>query len=477
MTRRRAAVVDIQPAYAYAHNECESGCDRFRISCAPADGDAHLNPYWALALVAALIIANGLFVAAEFALIAVRRGALVARAEGGSRRARVALGELDRVSVMLSGVQFGITTTSLVVGFLAEAAIGEALVRPVLGFFSLGEESTTALSLALAFIIATVVQMIFGELAPKNLSLAIPEQVSLFVAFPIRWFGIVFGPVIRIFDGAASWVTRRMFRVEVAEERHGGHSPEELARIIVASQAEGQLSVDQGTLMTRAVQLAERRVHEVMVPRTRVVFLDGDDNVASLRHASRETGHSRFPVVGESDDDLLGTVHIKDLLVVPEEERDTAVLRSIATPALVVPETDRLRPLLAKMRNAQRTFAVVADEYGGVAGIVTLEDVVEELVGEIEDEFDLANAPIIETSDGGWSFDGGVRIEEVATRLGVDLPTGEYETIAGFLIEALGRIPHEDEAVDIDDWRLIAVEVDGLRVVRIAAMRTGDAGR
>ncbi len=410
--------------------------------------------------------------AAEFALIAVRRGSLVARAERGERRARVALAELDRVSVMLSGVQFGITATSLVVGFLAEAAVGDALIRPVLGAFSIGEEATTALSLTLAFFFSTVLQMIFGELAPKNLALAIPERVSLAVAYPIHWFGIGFGPVIRVFDRSAAWVTRRLFRVQVTEERHGGHSAEELARIIVASQAEGQLSVEQGTLLTRAVELGERRVYEVMVPRARVVFLHGDDTVDTLRIAARDTGHSRFPVVGDSDDDLLGTVHIKDLLAVAEGQRGTDVLASIASPALVVPETDRLRPLLAKMRSAQRTFAVVADEYGGVAGIVTLEDVVEELVGEIEDEFDLTGQPIVELSDGGWSFDGGVRIEEAAKRLGTDLPSGENETIAGLVIETLERIPTEGESVEVTGWRLVASEVDGLRVVRVVARST-----
>lgn len=435
----------------------------------PTDGDAALNPYWALALVAALIAANGLFVAAEFALISVRRGSLEARAEEGSRRATVALRELDRASFMLSGAQFGITATSLVVGFLAEAAVGDAVVRPVLTLFGMSEDAATPIALTFAFFISTVVQMLFGELAPKNLALAIPEKMSLFVAYPIHWFGNALGPVIRIFDGSAAYVTRRVFRVDVTEERHGGHSPEEIARIIVASQAEGQLSRDQGELLTRAVELGERRVHEVMVPRTRVTFLHGEDPVTTLRGVARDTGHSRFPVVGETDDDILGTVHIKDLLNVPAEHRDTAVLASIASPALIVPDTDRLRPLLSKMRQARRTFAVVADEYGGVAGIVTLEDVVEELVGEIEDEFDPRLRPIRMTSDGGYVFDGTVRADEVATVLRCELPEGDYETIAGLLISTLERIPAEGEVVESAGWRFRAIDVDGLRVVTVGA--------
>ena len=434
-----------------------------------SDGETPLNPYWALALVAALIAANGLFVAAEFALIAVRRGSLEARAAAGSRAAGVALRELDRASFMLSGAQFGITATSLVVGFLAEAAVGDAVVRPVLDVFGLSERTATPIALTLAFVISTIAQMLFGELAPKNLALAIPVRMSLLVAYPIHWFGQGLGPIIRLFDGSASWVTRRVFRVDVAAERHGGHSPEQLARIIVASQEEGELSRDQGELLTRAVELGERRVHEVMVPRTRVVFLDGEEPVETLRVVARDTGHSRFPVVGDTDDDILGTVHIKDLLSVPPDQRTSAILRSIATPALIVPETDRLRPLLGKMRRARRTFAVVADEYGGVAGIITLEDVVEELVGEIEDEFDSELGSIRQTTEGGFVFDGTVRVEEAAATLGCELPEGEYETIAGFLISSLERIPTEGEHHEAAGWRFTAVDVDGLRVVAVEA--------
>jgi CBS domain containing-hemolysin-like protein len=456
-------------AYAYAHTDASWEGPQIAISSLQTDGQLLLSPYWALALVAGLIAANGLFVAAEFALIAVRRGNLEALAERGNRRAKAAVAELDRASLMLSGVQFGITATSLVVGFLAEAAVGDALVRPVLSLFSLPEATAAPISLTLAFLISTVVQMLFGELAPKNLALAIPERMSLWVAFPIRWFGKAFGPIIRIFDSSAAWVTRRVFRVDASEERHVGHSPEELTRIIIASREQGQFSLDQGELLTRAVELAERRVHEVMVPRTRVAFLDGDDTLDTLRIASRETGHSRFPVVGVSDDDILGTVHIKDLLSVETYERGTTLLRSIVSPALVIPETDRLRPLLAKMRQARRTLAIVADEYGGVAGIVTLEDVVEELVGEIEDEFDTATETIVSTPTGGFVFDGTVRTDEASQVLGTELPEGEYDTIVGLLMSVLERIPAEGEFAEIAGWRLTATEVEGMRVAKVTA--------
>ena len=371
-----------------------------------------MSPGWALVLVVALIAANGLFVAAEFALISVRRSRLELRAERGERRAKVALAELDRASVMLSGVQFGITATSLVVGFLAESAVGDAIIRPILDLFSLAEETAGPLSLTLAFILSTIAQMLLGELAPKNLALAIPEKMSLAVAYPIRIFGRAFGPVIALFDGAAAWVTERVFRVEVAEERHGGYSPEELERIITLSKAEGALAADQADLLGRAVGLGDRRARAVMVPWTRVRFLRGDDTADELVEAARESGHSRFPVVGESEDDVLGTVHIKDLLGIPAPQRPAASLAELVEPALIVPESDRLRLLLRKLREERRTFAVVADEYGAVAGIVTVEDILEELVGEIEDEFDTDPAPIRALGRGGWSVDGSCTIDE-----------------------------------------------------------------
>jgi CBS domain containing-hemolysin-like protein len=431
-----------------------------------------VSPVVALALVMVLIAANGFFVAAEFALVAVRRSSLEAAAAAGDKRATIALKELERLSFVLSACQFGITATSLVVGFLAEEAFGRTVVDPVLRLLGFGEANTVAVSVTVAFLLSTFLQMLFGELAPKNLAIAEAEATSLRVARLIRLFGIVMGPLIRIFDGSAEWVSRRVFRLEVQHERLGGHSPEELARIISVSREEGSLNEVQGELLTRAVVLGDRRVHEVMVPRPDVTFLSADATCEDLRRMSRETGHSRFPVRGATDDDIVGTVHIKDLLAVPADERATTPIARLVSEPLIVPETDRLRRLVGKLRGTRRTFAVVVDEYGGTAGIVTLEDVLEELVGEIEDEFD---RPVVGSvrriGAGRFLVRGGLRLDDVEGATGLLLPPGEYETVAGFVIERLGRIPAEQESIVYDGWTLEVTRVEGVRVAEVTIRR------
>ena len=429
---------------------------------------------WGLVLVAALIAANGMFVAFEFGLVAARQATLEEDARLGDRGAIAAVRQLRNISFVLSAAQFGITATSLVVGFLAEEALGDAVVTPVMDLLGLGEVARSGVALAIAFALSTVVQMLIGELAPKNYALARPEWTARVLARPMRLFGIVLGPVIRLFDESAAFLTRRVFRTEVAEERLGGHSPDELARIISASREGGALSDHQGQLLARAVHLGDRRVHEIMVPRTDVLFLDADDTLDDLRAASRRTGHSRFPVRGVDDDDVVGTVHIKDVLSVPAADRSTTRLGAIAAPAVLVPESEPLRRLLARLRNSQRTFALVIDEFGGVAGIATVEDVVEELVGEIEDEFDRAVGSTRRVGPQRWLVDGTVRVDEVAALLDAELPEGDYETVAGLVIDQLGRIPPTGAAVDVAGWTFVAQRVDGVRVASVLVRPEGE---
>jgi CBS domain containing-hemolysin-like protein len=312
--------------------------------------------------------------------------------------------------------------------------------------------------------------MLLGELGPKNLALAVPERTASVLAIPVRIFGIVLGPVIRLFDASAAVITERVFRTAVAEERLTGYDADELTQIIAASREADQLTDHQGELLTRAVVLGDRRVHEVMVPRTRVEFLDADDTLDDLRAASRRSGHSRFPVRGQ-DDDVVGTVHIKDVLSVAPTDRDTTRLGAIAAPAVLVPESEPLRRLLARLRRRQRTFAMVIDEYGGVAGIVTVEDVVEELVGEIEDEFDDVSGPVRRVGPSRWLFDGTVRVDQVTDVLDWQVPTGDYETIAGFVIDRLGRIPSTGSSVRLDGWEFVAQRVDGVRLEQVLVRR------
>lgn len=424
-----------------------------------------------LLVVALLIAANALFVAAEFALVASRRTTLTQMVEEGVRGARVADLLLTRISFVLSACQFGITATSLLVGFLAEDAVGGVL-RPLTEALGLPDATVTFVSITGAFLLSTAVQMVFGELAPKNLALALPERVAARTSGAMRAFGVVFGPLIRLFDGSAV-VICRWFGIEVREELEQGLSPDELARVVRASGEEGSLTPEQTALLTRGIALGDRRVAEVIVPRPDVVWLDEDDPLVRLREQAAATGHSRFPVRAGSDDDVVGTVHVKDLIPHATDEDALARLTvgDVVAEALVVPEGETLRDLLRQLRSTRRTFAVVVDEYGGTAGIVTIEDVVEELVGDIADEFDRETPLVRRAGKDRYRVSGGVRPDRLAAQLDLELPEGDYETVAGFVLAELGRIPDVGDDVTHDGWRLTVMEMDGVRVAELQVRR------
>ena len=430
-----------------------------------------------LLLVAGLIVANGVFVAAEFSLVSVRRPVVEERAARGERRARAVTRELSDLSFALSAAQFGITATSLLVGYLAERTIGDTVIRPLLDIVGLPEQAALGVAVTGAFLVSTVLQMVLGELFPKNLAISRPLPVALAVAPLSRGFGVLFGPVIRVFDRSARAITEHVFRVEVTRELEGGHSLDELARIIAASGEEGSLTRQQAMLLRRAVDLGDRTVGEVMVPRPDVVWLESGDHLTGLRDAANRTGHSRFPVRGDGDDDVLGTVHVKDLLTVDADQHAATPLASVVTPMLAVPESGPLRRLLTDLRREHRTFALVVDEYGGTAGIVTLEDVLEQLVGDIEDEFDRARLAVRRVGAGRHLVHGGMRIDRLGRWLGQELPEGEYETIAGFVLDRLGHIPEPGERVIHEDLELKVTRVEGVRITEVAVQQVGPARR
>jgi CBS domain containing-hemolysin-like protein len=423
-----------------------------------------------LALVALLIVGNGLFVAAEFALVSLRRHQVEDLADGGARRARTVMRELADLSYTLSAAQFGITATSLLLGFVAEAALGEAVIQPLLDLVGLPEGARIAVAVALAFLLSTVTQMVVGELFPKNLAISRPLAVALAVTPFTRAFGIILRPVIRVFDRSAEYLTRRVFRVEVPSELESGHSLEELARIIDASGEEGEFTGMQTQLLRRAVELGNSRAGEVMVPRPDVAWLGPDDTLADLRELSSVTGHSRFPVRGESDDEVSGTVHVKDLLLVPPERHATTPVRTVLQPPLVVPESQPLHSLLSALRRERRTFAVVIDEFGGTAGIVTTEDVLELLVGDIEDEFDTSQHAIRRLGADRFVVAGTLRTERLAELTDAEVPDGAYETVAGLVLDRLGHIPEPGERVREGRLEVEVTRVEGVRVTELTVV-------
>jgi CBS domain containing-hemolysin-like protein len=427
----------------------------------------------ALGVVVVLVGLNGLFVAAEFAVVSARGPALDDLAESGDRRAGEVAALLGRLPFFLSMVQFGITVTSLIVGFLADRAIGVTLVRPLLAAIGVPVEVSLALSVTLALVVSTLVQMLFGELFPKNVAISRPVPVARALAGFSNASITLLGPVVRVLDRAAEEVTRRVFRVETPSRLDDAPGLDELSRIIAASGARGSLTADQTELLRRAVSLGARRVGEVMVPRPDVVWVTTGLTLEEMAELARSSGHSRFPIRGDTEDEVLGTVHVKDQLQIPADRRASTTVDAVAAQPLFVPESETLRALLDELRQRRRTFAVVVDEYGSTAGIVTLEDVLETLVGDIEDEFDRSGVGTV--TRGPRSTErvaGAMTLARFTERFGVELPDGPYETIAGLVMSELGRVPEVGDLIVHGGIELAVSRREGLRVTELIVRRT-----
>jgi CBS domain containing-hemolysin-like protein len=425
------------------------------------------------AVLVLLIAANGWFVLGEFALVAARRPQLEELAAAGDRRASVAIEVLQRLSFALSGAQLGITVTSLLVGFIAEPVFSRA-VAPILAALGLPEARTATVAITVGLLIATSAQMVFGELAPKNLGIARPEAFARGVARGIRVYLTVAGPLIRVFDGASNALLRTV-GIEPVEELSGGVSAKELELIIQESGRGGVLSDAQTALLGRVLDFRSLRAAEVMVPRPQVVALAAEATCADLQRVAVETGHSRFPVTAADDlDDVLGVVVAKSVLGVPAAERATRTLDTLVVEAHVVPESVQLGVLLTELRHANSTLAIVVDEHGGTAGVITLEDIVEELVGSIRDEYDPEEPEVQALPSGAFLAPGSWRPDEIERDTGLVLPEGDYETVSGLLMERLGRVPSEGDTVELPGVRVQVIDMDGHAVDRVRLVPVED---
>jgi CBS domain containing-hemolysin-like protein len=420
-----------------------------------------------LLAVVVLTIGTGFFVAQEFAFVAADRNRMQADAEAGDKAAARAVSVMRRVSFVLSGAQLGITITGLVVGYIAEPAIG-AVFRPLLEFAGVPDSAVPGVSVAIGFVLATVVQMVLGELGPKNWGIADPERVARMLAAPTLAYVKVFGPVIRIFDSAANWVLRRV-GIEPAEEVHGGATADELDLIIEEATREGHLPPHLSDLLDRALDFADHTAAQAMVPRPEVAHINADETADHLVDLLESPGHSRYPVLGSDDDDVVGVVGVKELLTLPPQRRPVTPVRSLARPAVLVPGTLPLPDVLDELRAQNDEFACVVDEYGGLAGVLTLEDIAEELVGELHDENDAAEPEPEREEDGSWTLPGDTRIDEAERATGIVLPQGPYETLGGLAMSVLGRMPALGDEVDVpldepyeehDRVRIRVVELD-----------------
>lgn len=425
-----------------------------------------------LALATVMLLANALFVASEFSLVTVDRTRVTEAAERGDRTAEGVLAALRTLSTQLSSAQLGITVTSLVVGYLAEPSLA-TLLRGPLASAGLSEAAAAGIAVTTALVLATALQMVFGELVPKNLAIARPWAVAAWVTRPQLLFTRLAGWLIRLLNGNANWLVRRL-GVEPQEELASARAPQELQSLVERSAQMGTLPRPTATLLARGLEFGERAASDAMTPRVRVHFVDAEKSVSEVLLQARHTGLSRYPVTGEGGaDDIVGVVDLRHALRVPRDERSTTPVHSVAVDPLFVPEAMELDTLLRQLRRSGSTLAVVVDEYGGTAGIVTLEDLIEELVGDVEDEHDPRVSRVTLSADGRYVITGLLRPDEVRT-LGVDVPDDEhYETVAGYLADMLDRLPERGDEVRVGRWTLRVTRMDGLRVDRIT-MTPGD---
>ncbi|MGH3431897.1 MAG: hemolysin family protein [Thermocrispum sp.] len=423
-----------------------------------------------------LTIGTGLAVAAEFSLTALERSTVEANVrQTGDRRSQTLLKAHRTLSFQLSGAQVAITLTTLISGFLAEPIIGE-LLRPLFSGLGMNETASTATSLAVAVLIATSLSMIFGELVPKNLAIARPLGTARAVVGYHSRFSALFGWLIRAMNNSANWVVRQ-FGVEPQEELRSARSPQELGSIVRSSAESGTLDTATATLLDRSLRFGDRTADELMTARTQVESLDEDSSIQDLVVLSARTGFSRFPVCGEDLDDIAGAIHIKQAFTMPAADRGRVRAGALMRPVPTVPESLPGDALLNRLRDASFQLAVVVDEYGGTAGIVTLEDVVEEIIGDVRDEHDSDEAPASRRLEGGsWLVSGQLRPDELLEATGFQMPEGGYETVAGLVLAQLGVIPEPGDDVVVEGWRLTVTRMDKHRIAELAIRPLGEQG-
>jgi CBS domain containing-hemolysin-like protein len=423
-----------------------------------------------------LIAGTGFFVAVEFALVALDQPTVQRAVNDGDKAAEPLLRCLKSLSTQLSSCQLGITMTTLLTGYVMEPSVGRLLSRP-LAALGLPEGAVRPTALVTAMVLATLLSMLLGELVPKNMSIALPFRVGKALARPQLVFTAVFRPAIAVLNGFSNRVLH-LFGLEAKEEISGARTPAELASMVRRSAELGTLDAGTANFLTRTFAFAERTAADVMTPRIRMETIDSTQTVADVVEAARRTGYSRFPLIEDSPDDIRGVVHVKKAVAVPRQKRADLPAGTIMAEVLRVPETVHLDSLLSELREANLQLAVVLDEYGGTAGVVTLEDLVEEIVGEVADEHDKLKPGVLQSATGNWYFPALMRPDEVSELVpGLDVPDeAGYETVGGYIMSELGRIAAVGDSVDVPGGTLVVERMDGRRIERIAFRAAPDNG-
>jgi CBS domain containing-hemolysin-like protein len=416
-------------------------------------------------VVFALVFANGFFVASEFALVGVRRSRILTLAKGGSQSAKLLLGLIDNLNAYISATQLGITMASLALGWIGEPVVAQLLSWPLSGLVS--ETALHTISFAVAFTAITFLHIVLGELAPKTLALERAEKVALAIALPMQLFYRLFYWPIRLLDWAGTRIVR-LFGLHPAGGHASVYTEEELRHLIEVSRQGGQVEVEQG-LINRVFDFADAEVKEAMVPRVNVVALPASATLEEVKEIFRTHGYTRLPVYRESLDDVFGVIVRRDLepYLGKDPPGDFNLEKLIYTP-LFIPETARLVTALRQIQARRAHLAFVIDEHGGLAGIVTLEDLLEEIVGEINDEFDEEVTAQIQRVEGGYLLDGMMAVRDANRRLGLNLPEAEsYTTLAGFLTSQAGHLLRRGEVVEYDGAAFTVDQVEKRQIRRV----------
>lgn len=432
-----------------------------------------MSDLFGLFLVVLLVLVNGFFVAAEFALVSVRRTRIEQLTNEGNTLARLTHRVIQDLDLYIAATQLGITMASLGIGFIAEPAI-EHLVSPSLLQWGMAPGSVTTLSFALAFGLSTALHIVFGELAPKSLALQRAEQVSLAISIPLIAFTTVFRPVIWLLNVTGNGVVR-MFGLKPVPGHHSAHSEEEIRMIVSASRQEGVLEEQEKELLNNVFDLSDTPVRAIMTPRVDMIALDESASLRRFMAINEEHQYSRVPIYRETNDKIVGIAYIGDVLK-HLDRLDEVTVSEVARPAVFAPENMKVIDLFSLFQKKKTHMAIVVDEFGGTAGVVSLEDALEEVVGEIYDENDEPEEEkqVIDLGDGTYVFDAMISVDEVEKTLAIDLDDeiqGNYETLSGFLFHKFEYIPQVGEEVEAEGWTFHVAEADERRVMKIRAYR------
>ena len=422
-----------------------------------------------------LTVGTGLFVAAEFSMVALDRSDLQRRQAGGAKGLGVVIHALEHTSTHLSSAQLGITLTTLLAGYTLEPALSSFLT-PAMAWINVPESAQSVITVPLAVAIATVISMIVGELVPKNFAISLPRQTAVWVVpFQVA-FTTVFRPAVMFLNGSANAILRGL-GLEPKEELSGARSAEELSSLVRHSASQGTLEQDTATLLDRTLRFADLSAVDVMTPRLQMESIHLDEPVQAVLTLSGTTGFSRFPVIDDDRDDVVGVVHVKKAVALPRAKRGEVPTAAVMEDAARVPETMPLDSLLEELRGAGYQCAIVVDEYGGTAGFVTLEDLVEEIIGEVADEHDRVRSGVV-TSRDALLIPADLRPDEVREQSDLEIPEDpSYDTVAGFVLHQLGRIPELGDVVELPGAGTLRVErMDGRRVSRLRFTRFARSG-